>query len=156
MTDHDTAAFRLAFWLLNKANHKVAGCEVSTGIGRHDVLGVQIGRRGHRITCIEVKDSISDLRADLRAGKMLRYAAVASHCYLAFTHNVPTDGYMVARSLGLPREWGFLRVHYDGGVEVVHKPTALFRVPDVGAQKIVETIAVSLSWRAARRGVGDG
>lgn len=76
-----------------------------------------------RIAIAEVKRTRSDLLADLRAGKLLRYAEVATHLYLAGTDDAlglaagerPTRE-RTARLLaelgehGLPRTWGVLRL----------------------------------------------
>lgn len=76
-----------------------------------------------RIAIAEVKRTRSDLLADLRAGKLLRYAEVATHLYLAATDEAlglaagerPTRE-RTARvltelgELGLPKGWGVLRL----------------------------------------------
>lgn len=76
-----------------------------------------------RIAIAEVKRTRPDLLADLRAGKLLRYAEVATHLYLAATDEAlglaagerPTrerTARLVADlgELGLPRGWGVLRL----------------------------------------------
>lgn len=76
-----------------------------------------------RIAIAEVKRTRSDLLADLRAGKLLRYAEVATHLYLAATDEalgLAGDERLTrertAKVLadlaehGLPRTWGVLRL----------------------------------------------
>lgn len=75
------------------------------GGGFLDVLAVSArGKKTPRIAIAEIKVSLSDLRGDLRKGKMLRYEPQATHLYLAGPEKVIEQ----APDLGLPAWWGLM------------------------------------------------
>lgn len=63
-----------------------------------------------RISIYEIKVSESDLRSDLRAGKMLRYECQGTHVHLA----APGHLLDLAVELGLPASWGLVEVQVVG------------------------------------------
>jgi len=87
-----------------------------------------------RIVIVECKRTRSDLLADLRAGKLRRYEAAATECYLLATtpalaiaaHTALTTAEIEAvTALGLPSEWGILTVSPRGGVYQIREATRL-------------------------------
>ncbi len=73
-----------------------------------------------RVTVIEVKRTRTDLRRDLRAGKMLAYEQTGQACYLAATTealgDLTTKGDRDAAladlaDRGLPKSWGVVHLH---------------------------------------------
>lgn len=119
-------------WALDQPWCDVATWEVSVGrAGIADVLAItdpwsearqKPKTRRPRVAIVEVKRTREDLRADLRARKMLGYAGVASHCYLAATlealGRTQDDAHGIAggwgpvledlAQLGLPSTWGVI------------------------------------------------
>lgn len=64
-----------------------------------------------RVAIAEIKVSRSDLRADLRKGKMRRYESQATHVYLAMPHKLYDEIELAAlESMGLPPYWGLLSI----------------------------------------------
>jgi len=88
--------------------------------GLNNRWGVEPDRVGRpRIVAVEVKRARSDLLADLRVGKMLRYESVASECYLAYASEWSPETTQEERDIvtveelaefGLPSHWGLLRM----------------------------------------------
>ncbi len=79
----------------------------AAGGGILDVLALTTARKQvqrPRVAIAEIKVSVSDLRADLRAGKMLRYEPQGTHLYLAGPRTVLDR----AADLGLPHYWGLI------------------------------------------------
>jgi len=128
--------------------------EVSTL--RHGIADVMaLGRpdKAPKLAIIEVKRTRADLLADLRAGKMLKYAGIASHCYLlvhgdCMQAKAEVDVVAELDELGLPPEWGILRVRMGG-----HAPRSLRgakKLQGVSRQLVevyTRTFARSLAWK---------
>lgn len=82
--------------------------------GLNQRWAIEPDRKGRtRIVAIEVKRTRSDLLADLRAGKMLRYEHDGSRCYLAIAEGALPDLSELAER-GLPKHWGVLCFHEWG------------------------------------------
>ena len=130
----------------------------------------------HRVVVVECKVSRSDLLADMRAGKMLGYQSVGTHCYLALGRGVlqadkiedgrwrtlydfPTAAALAElRELGLPASWGVALAtpHRYGGAAHTHL-AAIRQARHGGARPTTEgmiswqrLIARNLTWRAVR------
>lgn len=132
--------------------------QVST-LHRRSVPRVHTRKAKPRVTIIECKRTRSDLLADLRAGKMLKYAEVATHVYLALSEEVidgRRSGEVLAEleSLGLPRFWGVLKVKTNLSPWVATSSVRAARaVRDATAADVwgaALTIGRSLSHRALR------
>ena len=117
-----------------------------------------------RLAVCEVKRTRSDLLGDLRAGKLLKYEAQATHCYLAGT--VDALGLEPGRCLsseylkerlgqleldGLPRKWGVLVLHVDDGIawpaELRHPRRLSMAVTPGDRAAVTVQIARSLAFR---------
>lgn len=134
----------------------------SSGGGQLDVLALTLP--GHkpkrkarpRIAIAEVKVTRSDLRADLRVGKLLRYEPQGSHLYLAGTREaLGEDPLGLLEELGLPRWWGVVVIPEGRWLKCwsVRNPGKNPHAPDVTDDLVgalVRRAAVSLAYRQAR------
>lgn len=82
------------------------------GGGQLDVLAIsQPNTKRPRIAIAEIKVTRSDLRADIRAGKMLRYQVQGTHLYLALGPEIAaTKKAALDAAKDLPEHWGVLRL----------------------------------------------
>lgn len=115
-----------------------------------------------RITVVECKRTRSDLLSDLKAGKMLKYEGVATHCYLCCLPQVfctippgtsrAKRKKMILEDLhkkGLPTHWGLLEVTEKATVAL--KSARKIQTLDVvDLQIMAEFIARSWMFRAVR------
>ena len=122
------------------------------GGGQLDVIGFSRPQSPRPRVCIaEIKVSRSDLLADLRKRKMLRYESQATHCYLAVTAAVVgrrtlDDLLAELPRLGLPVQWGLLDIRGQHDVRSVSAARPLrARGLDVTDERLRE-----LAWRVAR------
>jgi hypothetical protein len=133
----------------------MVGWEIKFGKSILDVVGVSTkGRIDKRITIIEVKRTRSDLLADLKKGKLLKYEAQGTHCYLAATPEAlrldkltATEVLQDLQDRGLPAHWGVLSINDSKTVHVVrsckrHRPT-----PTATLQALVGKIGRASMWR---------
>lgn len=114
-----------------------------------------------RLQIVEVKRTRSDLLSDLRAGKMLKYEQLATHCLLA----VVPDAVVIRQQqlasdrprhtqildaladLGLPTRWG-VAVFYTGGPSILRQPRRLPTVvTDADRARVITAVARSLMYR---------
>jgi hypothetical protein len=137
-------------WLIRRNGIGYALPEVALpgDAGRPDAVGFDCDLFGdHKapadLWAIEAKNVRVNLEQDLRSGKMLRYATVASRCVLLVNESavdIPArarrtseaDGLILAKlgALGLPDDWGVIlqRVNRSGvpyTVSVIRKSTRL-------------------------------
>ena len=106
------------YWLLDQPRIDLACWDMALGGGFVDAIGItsRPGLISPKILAIEVKRTRSDLLADLRKRKMLKYEPHATHCYLACTRESlllkPRQRYKTAledmHSKGLPDHWGLI------------------------------------------------
>lgn len=109
-----------------------------------------------RLQIIEVKRTRADLLGDLRAGKMLKYERLASHCVLAGSadafgvkpHEAATPRILDdLASRGLPKHWGVARF-YGSSLMMIRNPRRLATVitPE-DRDAVVSRIARSMVYR---------
>ncbi len=132
-------------WIDRRNAHRGSA---AAGGGVCDVLALTSPRKtvpGPRIAICEVKVQVSDLRADLRKGKMLRYEPQATHCYLA----APAEVLKRADDLGLPGTWGKVEIGSDGSCVIKRNPVRNLAVqPTIELRgQLATNAAISLAWR---------
>ena len=111
-----------------------------------------------QIVVVECKRTRSDLLADLRAGKLRRYEAAATECYLLASmpalginaHTSLTDAERDHAAPGLPPEWGILTVSPRGGVYPIRPATRLREPDEWETQAWADRMLASYTFRAAR------
>lgn len=113
---------------------------------------------------IECKVSASDLRADLRARKMLKYAPLANRCAVALSPGVlaSVGGLAGLGLLGLPESWGVYEAsgHARAGdwtdwtLLQIRKPTRGPSMDPVDHAALASTIGHSMTWRALTTRIG--
>lgn len=117
-----------AQWLLDQSYIDLVSYEIKFNRGYVDAIGITSHPRAKqkKIAVVEVKRTRSDLLADLRKKKMLKYERTASHCYLAATCDAlmfpKKDKKQVLDDLkakGLPTYWGVLMFHPSGKIQVL-------------------------------------
>lgn len=147
----------------SKAETKAARAAYRRGEVHTPVVPALLRRRNSepepRVVVVECKRTRSDLLGDLRAKKMLRYEASATHCYLALTDEVLSTFPKVPSALksrlvelGLPRTWGILRVNINQpgwtGVSALRTARRLQPTTPHAVYGTAWDIACSLSWKA--------
>jgi hypothetical protein len=111
-----------------------------------------------QIVVVECKRTRSDLLADLRAGKLRRYEAAATECYLLATMPaLGIDAYMGLTDAerdhaapGLPGEWGILTVSPRGGVYPIRNAERIREPDEWEIQAWADRMLASYTFRAAR------
>ncbi len=142
---HRDLCIQVARYLLAQQANKLVFWELRVGRSVFDVIA--LNPKTKRFVVCEVKRTRADLLADLRAGKMLKYAAKASHCYLALTPEaLGKDSLEDLKTKGLPTSWGVLLVR-PGGIESLRGARALNPVDARTIAALVYKIAVSYCWR---------
>lgn len=126
------------------------------GGGQLDVLAISRPEiRRPRIAIAEIKVSRSDLLADLRARKMLRYQVQATHVYLALGPEIaPTTDDAIEAASPLPPHWGVLRIGKRGSVYQHRKPSACPVGPDPSPDRL-NRLAWKIAKSAAYRRLND-
>lgn len=98
-------------WLLDQTRIDLVSFEIGWKNSVFDAVGITLPNKNvvePRICIIEVKRTRTDLLADLRAKKMLKYEPHASHCYLALGPDFNTSILQELPALGLPPHWGVI------------------------------------------------
>jgi hypothetical protein len=156
---HRDLSWAVCGWMLNASWCSAATIEIGTlKHGNADVMALGKPDKAPKFVIGEVKRYRSDLLADLRAGKMLKYGKLASHCYLALCNDCmagESAGIIGELTrLGLPERWGVLWVSETrtGGLHVSSLRTAkkLQSVPGSLIEVYTRTFARSLTWRLQR------
>lgn len=134
---HREICFLVSGWLLSQSNIQHVAYEMKYQRSVFDVIGLGTKSKiDKRITIVEVKASRSDMLQDLKKGKLLKYEAQGTHCYLAATAEAyRTDKLNTLEDLasrGLPNHWGVLLVS-PGYVQVLrsarrHRPTSMYQL----------------------------
>lgn len=112
---HRDVQWEALFWGLQRRWAYYGTIEVTTlHHGSLDAMVVSHPDQPSRIGGFEVKVQRSDLLRDLRAGKMIKYEGVCTHCWLVVTEDCmqsTTKDAILAelQELGLPKHWGVLR-----------------------------------------------
>lgn len=127
MPTHRDLCVTVVRYLLENPIYGLAGWELRYNRGYADCLAITLKDKATnpRITVVEVKRTRSDLLADLRAKKLLKYEQGSTHCYLACTPEcLRLDRQPINQALeeltklGLPTKWGILIIKGDSVTSV--------------------------------------
>lgn len=109
--NHRDLCREAARWLLDQSRIDLVSFEIGWKNSVFDAMGITLPSKNivdPRICVIEVKRTRTDLLADLRVKKMLKYEPHASHCYLALGPEFDKSILKELPTLGLPAHWGVI------------------------------------------------
>jgi len=151
---HRDLAIKATEWLLKQSWCDVACFELKVGRGFADAIGISKPRaKKARVTIVEVKRTRSDLLADLRAKKYMKYEPQSTHCYIAGTaeaygNRTRAQTLVDLKMREVPDHWGILEFGPRGGI-TCHRPAkAHRRTTSTRVKALTRKIAKSLIYRA--------
>jgi len=151
---HRQLCYEAAEWLLSQPWCDCSCFELKVGRGFADAIGISKPRaKTHRVTIIEVKRTRSDLLADLRSSKYMKYEGQSTHCYFAgtpeaFGNRTKAQILVDFKNRNLPDHWGILELGPKGRVKCHRTAKAHSTTTSTRVRALTRKIAKSLIYRA--------
>ncbi len=155
-TTHRDICVATGVWLLQQYWCDLAAVEIAFATGIGDAIGISSSpkKQSQRLTLCECKRTRSDLLSDLRAKKLLKYEAEATHCILVATKEAylwkqdktKADVLNDLKEKGLPDHWG-IAVIEGSEITLLRKPKKIQALTQEKKNEIVLRVAKSYCYK---------